>query len=144
MSPPAKIVQNSLSVPVTDSYSLNIYVATEYDSKAYKTWQNSTGDLSSGTIFDTVSFGAYLMFMSMLISVYALVYVLSFSSVWRLQDKIFRLETVKRLFLNSDVNSAVLNFFNTFWQTRPQDLFTCPTALCHFALRHVNVPHCKP
>lgn len=39
-------------------------------------------DLSSSTIFGTVSSGAYLMFMSMLcIAVYAFVYVLSFFGV---------------------------------------------------------------
>jgi len=54
--------------------------------------KSSNGDLSSSTVFYTVSFGAYLMFLSMLcISMYVFVYVLSFSSVCRL-------ETVKRVF----------------------------------------------
>jgi len=53
-------------------------------------------NLISDTTFGTVSFGAYLLFISMLyISMHAFVYALSFTQCLASQDKICRLETVR-------------------------------------------------
>jgi len=86
------------------------------------------GDLSSSTIFGTVSLGAYLMFMSMLcISIYVFVYTLSFSSVWRLQEKICNLETLKSVFELSSPED-----FLTPFETCPQARLQNRQSLCHF------------
>jgi len=99
------------------------------------------GDLSSSIIFSTMSFGTCLMFMSVLC---ICVYAFTFYHVPVFGICKTHLETLKGVF-ELRCEFSCLGFFKHFSTDMPAGLvgnaLENRQALCHFALRHVKLPH---